>query len=93
MLNEIITDINFDNQQIKNLLMNYFSEGISFTYLNNKKIANLFSTNFCAGEIAESLPSKTSDNVIIASMHKNIINKVFNSYKSDIDNSYCDAND
>ena len=31
-LNKIITDINFDNRQSKNLLINYFGEGICFTY-------------------------------------------------------------
>ena len=34
-LSKIITDINFNNRQIKNLLINYFSEGICFTYPND----------------------------------------------------------
>ena len=31
-LNKIVTDINFNNRQIKNLLINYFGEGVCFTY-------------------------------------------------------------
>ena len=41
-LNEIVTDINFDNRQIKNLLMNYFGEGIRFIYPNDKKNRKYF---------------------------------------------------
>ena len=41
-LNEIVTDINFDNRQIKNLLMNYFSGGICFTYPNDRKKMQMF---------------------------------------------------
>ena len=41
-LNKVITDINFDNRQIKNLLMNYFGEGIRFIYPNDKKNRKYF---------------------------------------------------
>ena len=64
-LNKIITDISFDNCQIKNLLFSYFDKGTCFTYLNDRKKL-FFSMNFCAGEIAESLHSKTDDDVTIA---------------------------
>ena len=65
-LNKVITDINFDNRRIKNLLINYFGEGICFTYPNNRKKSQmLFSTNVRAGEIAESLRSKADVNINI----------------------------
>ena len=44
-----------------------------------------------AGEIAESLRSKTDDDVIIACTK--ILHEECNSYKFDIDNSYSDATD
>ena len=36
-LKKIITEINFDNRQIKNLLINYLGEGMCFTYTSNRK--------------------------------------------------------
>ena len=91
-LNKSITDINFDNRQIKNLVINYFGEGICFTYPNDrKKLQMFFSMNVRVGEIAESLGSKTDDDVIIACAK--ILREECNSYKFDIDNSYCDGND
>ena len=66
-LKKIITEINFDNRQIKNLLINYLGEGMCFTYTSNrKKNHQFFSTNVRAGEIDESLHSKTDDDLIIA---------------------------
>ena len=57
--------------------MNYFGEGICFIYPNDKKKSQiLFSTNVRAEEIAESLRSKTNDDVNIACpkiLQKNII--------------------
>ena len=50
-----------------------------------------FSTNVHAGEKAESLRSETNDYVNIACTK--ISRGKCNSYKFDIDNSYCDAND
>ena len=45
-LKKVITDINFDNHQIKILIINYFGEGICFTYPNNRKKSQIFfSTN------------------------------------------------
>ena len=42
-LSEIITDINFDNFQIKNLLMNYFIKAICFfPYPNDRKKLQMF---------------------------------------------------
>ena len=66
-LNKIITGINFDDRQIKNLIMNFFCEGTCFTYPDNrKKSQRFFSTNVRVGEIVESLRSKTDDDVIAA---------------------------
>ena len=91
-LNKIIADINFDNRQNKNLLINYFGEGICFTYPNNRKKSQMFfSTNVRAGEITESLRSETDDGVIIACAK--ILREECSSYNFDVDNSYCDAND
>ena len=91
-LKKVITDINFDNHQIKILIINYFGEGICFTYPNNRKKSQMFfSTNVHAGEIVESSHSKTDDDVVIACTK--ILREKCNSYKFDIDNSYCDAND
>ena len=65
-LKKIITGINFDNHQIKNLIINYFGEGICFTYPNNRKnLQRFFSTNVHGWEIVESSRSKTDDDVII----------------------------
>ena len=50
-----------------------------------------FSANVRAGEIAESLSSKTDDDIIIACAK--ILREESNSYNFDIDNCYCDAND
>ena len=91
-LNKIIADINFDNRQNKNLLINYFGEGICFTYPNDRKKSQMFfSTNVRAGEIAESLRSKTDEDIIIACAKT--LREECNSYNFDIDYSYCDAND
>ena len=77
---------------MKNLFMNYFGEGICFPYVNDRKKTRMFfSTNVRAGEIAESLRSKTDDDVIIACTK--ILREECNSYYFDIDNSDCDAND
>ena len=88
--NKILTDINFGNRQIKNLLINYFGAGICFTYPKDRKNHKCFLTNVCAGEIAESLRSN-NDNVIIACAK--ILREECNSYNFDIDNSYCHGND
>ena len=67
-------------------------EGICFTYPNDRKNSQMFfSTSGRAGEIAESFRSKTDDDVIIACAK--ILREGCNSYKFDVDNSYCDAND
>ena len=50
-----------------------------------------FSTNVRAGEIVESLHSKTDDNVIIACAK--ILREECNSCKFDIDNNYCETYD
>ena len=66
-LNKIVIDINLDNLHNKSFLINYFGESICFTYPNNTtKSKMLFSRNVHAGETAESLSSKTDDDVIIA---------------------------
>ena len=65
-LSKIRTDINFDNCQIKNLLINYFGEGMFHLFHQKKKNRKFFSTNVRAGQIAESLRSKTDDDIIIA---------------------------
>ena len=41
--NNILTDINFGNRQIKNLLINYFGAGICFTYPKDRKKSQMFS--------------------------------------------------
>ena len=56
-----------------------------------KKSEIFFSTNVRAGEIVESLCSKTDDNVIIVCAK--ILSEECNSYKSDTDCRYYDAND
>ena len=58
---------------------------------DRKKSQVFFSTNFRAGEVVESLHSKTDDNLIIACTK--ILREGCNSCKFDIDNNYCDAND
>ena len=53
-LNKVIADISFYNQRIKNLLINYFDEGICFTYPSDRKKSQMFfSTNFRNRQIAE----------------------------------------
>ena len=72
--------------------MNYFGEGICFTYPNDKKKSQMFfCRNVHGGEIAESFCSITDDNVIIA--RTKILREECNSYSFEIDNNYCDAND
>ena len=49
------------------MLINYFGEGICFTYPNNRKKTQMFfSTSFRARKMAKSLRRKTDDDVIIA---------------------------
>ena len=90
-LNKIITDISFDNCQIKNLLFSYFDKGRCFTYLNDRKKIVFFYEFLCWKNCW--IPSQQDRWRCNYSMCKNITNKECNPYKFDIDNFYCDAND